>query len=60
MLSAKQFNLTDLPTKFVSPPGYDYKLALWADPAGCAAVVDYTGGKANWLRPGRADDERAE
>ncbi len=60
VLSAKQFNLADLPTSFQSPPGYDYKLALWADSAGCAVAVDYAGGGAGWLRPEQTDGERAE
>jgi hypothetical protein len=61
VLSAKQFNLTNPPTGFQSPPGYGYKLALWNDPAaGCAVLVDYTGGATAWLRPEPADGERAE
>jgi hypothetical protein len=60
VLSPKQFNLTNLPTGFRSPPGYGYKLALWNDPAGCAVAVDYTGGAVAWLRPEQTDGERAE
>jgi len=50
VLSAKQFNLTNLPTNYQAPEGYPGKLEFWSDQVGCAEVVDYTGNSANWLR----------
>jgi hypothetical protein len=50
ILSAKQFNLTNPPTNFQSPDGYQEKIELWYDPAGCAEVVTYPGRSADWVR----------
>ncbi len=60
VLSSRQFDLASLPATYESPPGYDYKIALWRDPAGrFAEMVDYTGGNADWVRRDRAAEEGA-
>jgi len=58
LLSAKQFNLTNLPKDYQSPGDYPIKVELWSDDgAGCAEVVDYTGSSADWLRIDEPGDE---
>jgi hypothetical protein len=57
VLSAKQFNLANLPLNQQAPEGYPCKVEVWSDPAGCAELVDYTGGSATWLQ---ADPPREE
>jgi hypothetical protein len=59
VLSPKQFNLATAPVNYTSPDGYEFRMEVKRDPAGCAEVITYTGDSINWLFPDQPPDEAA-
>ena len=51
VLSEKQFKLKDVPTNYVSPTGYQYKVTILHQAHGSFAyVVVHTGENVEWLK----------